>query len=147
MESKKVWALVADGAKARIVKNIGHESGTVVVDLASDKQQLGEIMADKAGRSFASAGGRRSPMELKSDPVRDRERAFAAELGDVLDKHLAAGELDSLIVTAEHRMLGDLRKAFSARLQKQISHEVDKNLTGLTEKDLLEAVSDLQRRH
>ena len=44
-------------------------------------------------------------------------------------------------------MLGDLRKAFSARLQKQISHEVDKNLTGLTEKDLLEAVSDLQRRH
>ena len=144
MRTKRTWALVADGAKARIVKNFGHESGPTIVELAGNKQALGSIMADGAGRSYASAGNRRSSMELSSDPVRDNERAFATTISQILDKHVVSGDLDALIVICEHRMLGDLRKTLSPRVKQKITQETDKNLTGMPEKELLESISKLK---
>jgi protein required for attachment to host cells len=137
---KKTWALVADGANARILKDVNIANIGEEVTLAAEVKPLGEIMADRAGRSFSSTGARRSGMELHSDPVRDNERAFASEIADRLAEHLGNGDFNELLVFAAPQTLGDLRDALPTPVKHSIVTEVDKNLTKLPRKQLWEAV-------
>ncbi len=143
MKQKQIWALVANGAAARIVKGIYGGEQAETVEFMPDHPRLGEIMADRAGRSFSSVGNRRSAMEPHSDPVQERQRLFAGGLSAVLDEHHASGEFDELIVVAAPAMLGDLRQAFDKKLRPVISHEVDKDLTKLTTGKLIEALREI----
>lgn len=145
MKRKTIWALVADGGRARILKDVGRDEMPEEEEFVSDAKPLGDIMADQAGRTFSSVGNRRSAMELHSDPVRDRERAFAAMLAETLDRHGSAGRFDELVVVAAPQMLGDLRAACPGSLRAKITQEVDKNLTGLAGKELAEAVARIAR--
>ena len=78
------WILAADGNQARLLKG---------VNLLKDCQQNPEqeifrwepkkaqdIMADKPGRSHSSVGHGRSAMEYSSDPVREEQQKFTAEV-------------------------------------------------------------------
>lgn len=141
---KKVWALVADGSSARILKDIAGSGIGDEIELKVESKQLGEIMSDRPGRSFSSVGSRRSGMELHSDPVRDNERAFAGEIAETLAAHLAAGDFDELMIFAAPQTLGDLRNALPETVKRSVVKEVDKNLTNLPRKDLWEAV---QKEH
>ncbi len=141
---KKVWALVADGSNARILKDIGAADMGDEIVMTAPSKPLGEIMSDRAGRSFASTGSRRSGMELHSDPVRDRERAFAGEIAEKLEEHKAAGDFNALLVFAAPKTLGDLRHALPETVKRAVVKEVDKNLTNLPPKDLWDAVRKVQ---
>ena len=145
LEERRLWVLVADGAKARILKNFGHSTDEVTENLEVSKERLGEIMSDQAGSSFASVGGRRSSMELKSDPVRENEKAFARMLADSLEHSRLVEGVDELMVIAAPRTLGDLRIALSADLQQLVKLESNKDLTGLPEKTLFETVVKLRK--
>jgi len=145
MVEKKLWAVVANGSSARILKNIGRSTGGGTLELSADHLPLGEIMADQAGRSFSSVGNRRSGMELKSDPVRHNERAFADRLLSLLERYRTASDIDSLIVIAAPQFLGDLRQSMPPQLKKIVSMESNKDLTGLSEKALYEAVDKLRQ--
>jgi Protein required for attachment to host cells len=76
MKAKRIWVLVADGARARIIRELvlGADAGERLDDIVFDAEhkQLREIMSDRPGRTFASQGARRSAMEYHSDPVRER---------------------------------------------------------------------------
>lgn len=144
MVEKKVWAVVADGSRARILKNIGHSTDAETVSFESDNTPVGKLMSDQAGRSFASVGNSRSAMELKTDPVRENERAFALHLASILQKHHLVVSIDSLLVIAAPRTLGDLRRALSPQLQRIVDLESNKDLTGLPKKALYEAVEKLR---
>ena len=139
--------VVADGARSRIVKNYGHSANEAIESFEASKEPLGEIMSDKAGRSYASVGGRRSAMELKSDPVRENEKAFAKMLADTLERCRGSDGIDALMVIAAPRTLGDLRSVLSAELQKLVVLESDKDLTGLPKKDLFEAIINIKQNH
>lgn len=144
MFEKRVWAVVVDGSHARIFKNIGHSSEADTVELNIEHPNLQEIMSDKAGRSFASVGQRRSGMELSSDPVRENERAFVHHLVSILDHHRLAGEIDELILVAAPQTLGDFRRALPVQLQQKIKIQSNKNLTGLPEKKVYEVIERLR---
>jgi protein required for attachment to host cells len=144
----RIWVLVADGARARVLRNVvTHERAAEPLEelvFTSPKKQLREIMADKPGRGFASAGAaRRSSMEYHSDPVHEEQQAFAETLVSVLDEHLVAGDFDRLAIIAAPRMLGDLRQALSETLRSVTVAEISKDLTKLTVLDLRHAVGQL----
>jgi protein required for attachment to host cells len=142
MKKKRLWVVVADGANARILKDVtaaGHGEELV---LQAQQARLGEIVSDRAGRSFASVGSRRSAIELHSDPVRDGERAFAGEIAKRLREHAMAGDFDALAIVAAPRTLGDLREAIPVRIRRTITHELVKNYTNLQGKKLWETVRD-----
>lgn len=143
----RVWILVADGARARILRDAippaeaGKESELV---FRSEQRHLRDIMTDKPGRSFASTGRRSSAMEYRSDPVREDDRAFALTLAEVLDSHRRAGDFDRLVVAAAPQMLGDLRQAFSDSLRRATAAEIAKDFIKLPAKDLRAVIGTLE---
>ena len=144
MKRKAVWALVADSSRARIFKDLLSPKAVAETALEAEHKQLGEIMADRAGRSFSSTSPRRSAMEYHSDPVRDRERAFAVLMARTLEAHRAAGEIDELIVVAAPQTLGDLRDALPAKLKRIVTSEIAKDLTKLPTHELLKRLAEVR---
>lgn len=144
MKPRRNWVLVADGGQAIIVK-YPRKSERLPADVVHDggEKRLGEIMADKPGRGFASTGARRSAMEYRSDPVRDREALFAVRLAGELAQALANREFDSLILVAEPRMLGLLREALPDQLQRAVVLEVAKDMVKMPRSDRMKALASL----
>lgn len=148
MRRQRIWVLVADGARARVLRDVLSE-GTKPGEhddlvFQAERRQLRDIMADKPGRSFASVGTRRSAMEYHSEPVREEDRAFAATLADTLHSHHLAKDFDQLVVVAAPQMLGDLRQAFPESLRKVIAAEIAKDLTRLPASELRDAIHKLE---
>lgn len=147
MKASTSWVLVADGSRARIVRDPGTDTGAkdrpddLVYEI--DHKQLREIMADKPGRSFASAGARRSAMEYRSDPVQEQEADFAGTLVEELARRHAANEFERLAIVAEPRMLGTLRRKLPSALRAAVVKEVPKDLTKLPPQELREALATL----
>ena len=134
MKAKTTWILIADGAQAKVFEHTGPGKGLrALEDLQFEQEplQAQEIMADRPGRSFASAGSARSAMEYSSDPVAVRERRFVEKVAEELDKHLRKGEFERLIVAAAPTALGDIRPAFSKALKAAIVAELPKDLTNI----------------
>ncbi|MGV6871878.1 host attachment protein [Pseudochelatococcus sp. B33] len=147
MKAETTWVLIADGARARIVRDLGasRESGERPGDLVFeiDHKKLREIMSDKPGRSFSSHGPQRSAMEYSSDPVQAQEEKFAGTLLKELERRHASGEFDRLAIIAEPRLLGVIRRILPSTLRGTIVKEVAKDLTKLPEQELREAIAEL----
>ncbi|MFU0504662.1 host attachment protein [Pseudaminobacter sp. NGMCC 1.201702] len=145
MKEKTTWVLLADGARARIVRQINLKDEEQVEDLVFeiDHKQLGEIMSDRPGRSFASEGKRRSALEYHSEPEKDQEARFAETLVAELEQRFLAHEFQRLAIVAEPRMLGVLRRKLSPTLQPTVVVEVAKDLTKVPRQELTAAIGQL----
>jgi len=143
MKAKETWVLIADGARARIVRHA--QEGIEAEDLLFefDHKQLGEIMSDRPGRSFASEGTRRSAIEYRSEPEKEQEARFAEALLAELERRLHAHEFDRLAIVAEPRMLGMLRKGISPALRRSVVTEVPKDLTKVPRHELGVVIAQL----
>ena len=148
MKPRRTWVLVADGARARIVRDALSPGEPTDKDedlvFNSQPRQLRAIMADKPGRSFASTGARRSAMEYHGDPVREEDRAFAAMLAETLHRHFLAGDFDQLAIAAAPQMLGDLRQACPESIRKVTVAEIPKDFTKLPMDELRETIRNLE---
>lgn len=134
MKPTVTWIVIADGNQAKVFEHDGPGKGLKPLkDLNFEQEPLKaqEIMADKPGRSFSSAGGpgARSSIEYSSDPVAVRERRFAERLADLLDEKLQQGRFDRLVIAAAPAALGDIRPALSDRVKEKILAEMPKDLT------------------
>ena len=132
MKPVRTWILIADGARARIVRNEGPGKGVEAVDgglFEQEARATREIMSDRPGRTFDSAGSGRHSMELPTDPAREEKRLFAERLAAHLDRAAEDGAFDRLIVVAAPHTLGDLRAALSDKVRRRIHAELDKDLT------------------
>lgn len=135
---EKTWALVANGGMARIVTYLGDVEFRAIFDLNDGQARTTELLSDRVGRSFTSKGKSRSGIELHSDLVRNQERLFAEKLTGFLADRVKRGDIDTLLLVASPRTLGDLRRAFPNTLRRRVIQESDKDLTQLAEADLLD---------
>lgn len=135
MKPKTTWIVIADGNQARVLEHNGPGRGLSPVEgLQFEQEHLKarEIMADKPGRTFASAGpGARSSMEYHTDPVEVRERRFVENLADVLDRKHTEGAFDRLVIAAAPNALGDLRPALSDGVRSAVIAELPKDLVNV----------------
>jgi len=139
-----------NGVRARILRGVEDNDGEDTVELVSraTSTHLRDIMTDKPGRSFASgASGRRSAIELGSDPILRDMQDFAGETAEFLEKHRRGGDFARLAVFAEPKMLGILRKECPATLWATVFLDLPLNLIALSEHDLRARVINEIRNH
>jgi protein required for attachment to host cells len=108
-----------------------------------EPKKVQDIMADKPGRSHSSVGPGRSAMEYSSDPVREEQQKFTAEVASRLDDYAAEGAFDRLVVCAAPQTLGDLRNKLSEKTRTLTTAEIDKNFSNLPTDKLISSVRSI----
>lgn len=139
----KTWALVSNTVRARILRDLedGDSHDPMELVRKAESNHLRDYFSDKAGRSFASgADGQRSAMEPGSDPILRDMQDFAQETLGVLEDHFRMGHFTRLVIFAEPKMLGVLRREMPVSLNSAVILERDLNLINLPEADLRDTV-------
>ncbi len=143
MSRSSTWALVTNGVRARLLRNLEDGNSDAPIELISKAHSthLRDLLADRSGRSFASVGdGRRSAMEPGSDPIYRDMQDFARETLDTLERYRRLGKFDRLAIFAAPKMLGILRREMPATLAQTVFLERASNLIRLPESELRSAV-------
>lgn len=128
------WVLVADSSRARIFRAETPIGGIVEIEtLTHPESRLHEqeITSDLPGRSFDSHGQGRHAMGAKVAPKQHEQQAFAKQICERLDNGRGQGEFQQLILVATPSLLGLLRKNLSEETAKQVTYELDKNISRL----------------
>jgi len=128
----KLWIVVADEAKARILStNNSTDALSELQTLSTSETSMREqdLVSDKSGKSYDSAGKGRHSMGEKSDHKEQYAIRFAKEIGTYLENHRQSKDYMKLIIVAAPHFLGLLRKEFSKGVSELISLEIDKDLT------------------
>jgi protein required for attachment to host cells len=138
------WVLVADGARAKLYRNEGPGKGlrpAMEQEFTGNNQATRDLVSDKPGRTFDSAGAGRHAKEPPTDPHRKAKEDFARQMAQVVGG--AAGSFDRLIVVAPPQALGDLRSAFPEAVRSKITGELNKDLTHLPVNELAAHLSQV----
>ena len=132
MKPTRTWVLIADGARARILQQLGPGRDLTAIDgmvFHGDHAATHDLVSDREGRSFSSHGSGRSAYEPHADPHRDLKTKFAHQLAEVLAHGLKHNAYDRLVIVAAPATLGDLRTAISEHVRAKIVGELAQDLT------------------
>lgn len=134
---KKVWVLVADGARARIfTKQYRKLTNAMGQDFVADNLKDTEALPDKPGSAFESANSARHAYEPRTDWHEYQKELFAKSLCDILHKANEQSEFDELIIFSPPRTLGELRSNLDKQVISKITAEFPKDITKYTEQEL-----------
>ena len=125
------WVLVADGAKALLMENIGDADRPVLEVRRADHNEnpaTGDQGSDRPGRLSGSSGTIRSGV-AETDWHQFEKSRFAKGLSDMLYRRAHRDGFSRLIVVAAPRVLGALRKDLHKEVQARIIAEVPLDLT------------------
>lgn len=132
MKSIMTWIVIADGAHARIVLNDGPGHGVKPgpkMEFHGLNAPGRDIVSDRPGRAFDTAGQGRHAMEPHSDPHENEQRRMHHELAAYLDKEAKQGAFDRLVIVAPPKALGILRAELSGAVGARVTGELNKDLT------------------
>lgn len=121
---------VLDGASMRLFRNKGHEPHIELAPLATPD-------LDKAN---AGSGGRHHSSAANPDLSRLSEDNFAAAAAAHLNGEALAGRMSHVVVIADPRTLGEMRKHFHEALSAKLIGELDRNLTHQTPSEIESAL-------
>jgi protein required for attachment to host cells len=127
------FVVVADGQKMLFFRN---EGDAEFLKLEVERKREQEVPADRdlktseAGRTFDASGGAGRSAYEETDFHQLEEDRFAAETAELLKKRALRNDFDSLIIVAPPKTLGELRKHYHKEVEKRITGEIAKDLTG-----------------
>ena len=125
------WVLVADGAKALLLENIG-DADLPVLELrrldARDNPPTHDQGRDRPGRASGTPGPRRSALQ-ESDWHRLAEDRFADDLAAMLRRRAERSGFKRLIIVAAPKTLGEMRQAIHRTVADRIVAELAMDLT------------------
>lgn len=136
MKKQVTWILVTDGGRAKVFLSAGEGRLEMLHEAAIDHPASRDIVSDRPGRTFDSAGTGRHAMEPPSDPHDRAESEFIRSVASHVETACGNNEFDNLVVVAAPRALGDLRAACSKRLKAAISEEIAKDVTNMSTPEL-----------
>ena len=124
--------LVADGKKLLFFRNEG-DALSPKLEVERKQEQANPATRDQQtdgpGRAFESWGVG-SHAYSETDFHQLEEDRFAAEAAEMLNQRALRNDFDALIVVAPPRTLGELRKHYHKEVERRLSGEVAKDLTG-----------------
>lgn len=88
-----------------------------------------EFASDRPGRAFDSRGAGRHAMASPESGQQHEVAQFAAQLADLLNRSIAKGDFDHIVLIGAPRFLGYLRSELSDSAQRAIIVQASKNLT------------------
>ncbi|KPK61594.1 MAG: hypothetical protein AMJ59_00845 [Gammaproteobacteria bacterium SG8_31] len=128
------WVVTADSARADVfeVDRIGGEFRTVTTMSHEESKKKGQdLMSDRPGRAFDSAGQGRHAMSSQVNPREHEAEVFAREVCETLELGRAKGNYERLIVLAPPDFLGRLRKSITQETNKLVVESVAKSVVGM----------------
>lgn len=138
MPKPTTWVLVCDGRQARIFEATGKGRVDFLGAYDTELPPTRDIDADRPGRAFDRAGPGRHAMQPRHDAHRLSKQNFLRKVAERLDRSCRSGDFTDLVVIAPPTALGDLRSAFSKRTQSALAQEHTKEISGLSEPDLVD---------
>lgn len=136
---KPAWILVADSSRARIFSAENSAADLIEIETLTHPQARlheQELDTDLPGKARGSFGGGGHALDDQTTPKAQEEINFAKSVASHLCDELNQNKYDRLFVIAAPSFLGDLRGAFGARVAKQVVFTLDKNVTGLSPKEI-----------
>jgi len=131
---KTFWVVVADESRAIFYSRKTRRAP--MQELFSTENELarvktGELLSDRGGRSFDSAGkGRHTMAKEKSGPKRHLAEAFAKQIAERIGKATHAGSCRGYALIAPPRFLGILRDAVSLTSKNEPYQSISKEVVG-----------------
>jgi protein required for attachment to host cells len=145
MKKQMTWVVVADGARARVLKTTDCISYDLVREQSSPDALLPtrELVSDKPGRVHESAASARHAVQSRSDPQKRAKEKFLRTLAAGLDEAHRLREFDSLVLVAPPSALGTLRKVLSNSTKTRLRAELTSDLTKVPTHDLAKHLGKL----
>lgn len=132
--ASKHWVLVADSGQARILELQNRPfKFRQVQELvsASQHQASRDLVSDASGRAFHVKGPSSHAKQPRSDAHDRAEQQFSLMLVRKLEKAAELGAFDQLLIIADPKTLGRLRRQMSKSLASRVSDELNLDLAGL----------------
>ncbi len=138
IQKKKIWVLVADGARARIFRK-DHQKleNALGQDFVAENLKESDLGTSKPGRAFESGYSGHHAYAPHTDWHQHQKDRFAKELCDILEAATQKKEFDELIMISPPETLGNLRGHLSKTVLSKITAEIPKDVTKLSELDLM----------
>lgn len=146
MPKPVTWVIIANRAGVRIYSRVGYRRQLRLIDEKScprGRLKTGELISDRPGQSFYSDSSRRHFFSSEHDAQDQVAQAFVKKIALFLKKSWGENLFDRLVLIAEPRFLGKLRKALGPRLRNKLIGVLDKELIGVSERQLLNYVKEL----
>ncbi len=138
---QNTWTLVTDGGRARIFR-LGSSSGDIEqlqqMNSATAHTPSRELASDSSSRSHHVRGPVGHTKEPRSDPHDLAEQHFIQGVMKKVSRAAQSHDFEQLIIVADPRTLGRLRKCMPHSVSSRTVKEIDLDLTGvsMTEIDL-----------
>ncbi len=137
---KETWILAANKTQARIFKL---EKGLNPVEIETlvhteSRLRAQDLVGDKPGATYEGAGHARRSMEQQTMPKEFEAQLFAKQVAGRLVLARAQDKLERLYIAASPHFLGLLRRELDPLTEKILMHTVDKDLTLLEPKAILQ---------
>ena len=98
------------------------------------RAKVGELLADRGGRSFDSHGeGRHTMTREKAGPKEQVATAFARQIAEQISNAMQSGECQGFALVAAPRFLGVLRSEIGTLVNAEPYNTIDKEVVGSDE--------------
>ena len=147
MPTTTTWILIADGARAKVLK---HQGRGGELEPALDEDMVGmalghqtkDLVSDQPGETKDRAGFAQRRMDPPMEPQRYAKLSFARDVARMLTEALNRGEYDRLVICAPPKALGDLRQELPTTVRDRVVAEINKDLTTMPDNELKEQVRE-----
>jgi len=128
--------VVADSTKAQLYQVMGHKIKTLVGDYNVDSFHIGHERTEKKSSFNKKSGLASHSFEPHTMPKEADRNEFSKKLSELIYHTKQNGEYEELVLIAEPKMLGSIRKNLNGKLYHCISKEIPKDMTGASPKVL-----------
>jgi protein required for attachment to host cells len=150
MNRPRIWYVVADGGRARIVQKRDRQSDLqeafdtlqemVSADIHRATHDLG---SERPGRVRESAASARHAVQPRQDLHSAEKQNFAHEVAAWLNAANTRDEFDALVLVAPAHALADLQQALDEPTQRKITAQLQKDLTKVPNAGLAAHLADV----
>jgi protein required for attachment to host cells len=139
------WILVAQRAGARLLERTELGAPPKIIrhiDHAEGKLLDAQLGTGRAGVAHDS-GGHHGVLATEESPSERITAAFARTLAGILERGRLDARYQNLVIIAEPKLLGALRKALPETARRMVRDEVGLDLGGVDDNHLIERVGAL----
>lgn len=138
------WVIIADGAKYLVLRNHGDEQFIdlrVITKEEIENPATRELSSDRPGRMPDDGHGYSALQETDWHAI--EKQHFSKDVGAKLEDWAAHDRFQRLIIIADPKTLGQLRRSFGDAVRQKLVAEIDKDYTNMP-MEKIEAALDAQ---
>lgn len=142
----RYWVLVADSGQARLLEMQRKPYAfRQLSEVVSDTRHLTskELVSDASGRTYHTQGPGTHGMQPRSDPHDLAEEQFVAGLAKKMNHAAVQGRFEHLVLIADARTIGRLRRALGKEAADRVLKEQALNLSNTPLQTLEPRVRDI----